>query len=430
MPAFNWLAGVLAIALSWPASGLAAPTGNVIFIHPDGTGYNAWAAARLLGVGPDGLLHWDRMSAMGTYRAHQRHALGSTSNAGATAHAYGVKAEMDDYGIDPERPFDARSGYPGSLMQEALAGGIAVGVINSGHLAEPGTGVFLASAANRWESDTITARIIESGAPLILGGGERLLLPEGVRGHFGEPGLRKDGRNLVEEARAAGYTVVYDREGLLALPPGTPKVLGLFAPGHTFNALEEEELAAQGLPLYATQAPTLQEMTAFALAFFEARGQPFFLVIEEEGTDNFANSNNARGMLNALGRADAAIGTVMDYISTHPDTLLVTAADTDAGGLQVHAVALSEAETPLPATRRNGAPVDGAGGTGSLPFIAAPDQFGQRLPFAVSWAAYGDVYGGVIARAHGLNAERLPANVDNTDIYRLMYLTLFGRWLP
>ena len=33
------------------------------------------------------------------------------------------------------------------------------------------------------------------------------------------------------------------------------------------------------------------------------------------------------------------------------------------------------------------------------------------------------------ARAHGLNAELLPKNVDNTDMYRMMYATLFGVWL-
>ena len=37
---------------------------------------------------------------------------------------------------------------------------------------------------------------------------------------------------------------------------------------------------------------------------------------------------------------------------------------------------------------------------------------------------------GIVAKAHGLNADLLPLSVDNTDIYRLMYATLFGVWLP
>jgi len=37
--------------------------------------------------------------------------------------------------------------------------------------------------------------------------------------------------------------------------------------------------------------------------------------------------------------------------------------------------------------------------------------------------------GGVVAKAHGLNSAMLPNNVDNTDIYRLIYATLFGKTL-
>lgn len=406
----------------------APRTGSVVFIHPDGAGYNAWAAARLLEVGPDGMLNWDRMAHMGAYRSHQRDSLVSSSNAGATTHAYGVKAETDDYGIDPARPFAARSGQPLSLMQEAMAAGLDVGVVNSGHLAEPGTGVFLASAENRNALDDITAQLIASGAPLVLGGGESLLLPEGMPGHFGEPGRRRDGRNLIEQARQAGYTVVHDRASLLALPLDTPRVLGVFAAWNTFNDQTEEDLAAAGLPLYAPDAPSVDDMTDFALRFLAARGRPFFLVIEEEGSDNFGNRNNAAGMLEALARADAAIGTVLAWMTRHPDTLLVTASDSDAGGLQVNTYRI-EANEPLPATQSNGAPMDGVDGTGSTPFLAAADRTGQQLPFAISWATLHDVHGGVIAKAHGLNAERLPANVDNTELYRLMYGTLFGRWL-
>jgi alkaline phosphatase len=62
--------------------------------------------------------------------------------------------------------------------------------------------------------------------------------------------------------------------------------------------------------------------------------------------------------------------------------------------------------------------------------MAAPDKNGTRLRFGIVWACFNDVAGGVIARAHGLNENMLHNNVDNTDIYRLMYATLFGRVLP
>jgi alkaline phosphatase len=37
-------------------------TGNVIFIHPDGTGLANWNALRILYYGPDGETNWDKLS--------------------------------------------------------------------------------------------------------------------------------------------------------------------------------------------------------------------------------------------------------------------------------------------------------------------------------------------------------------------------------
>jgi alkaline phosphatase len=411
-------------------SGIAqqSPTGSVIFIHPDGSGASMWGALRLLEKGPDGMLNWDMMRHMGLYRGHQRNSTGSTSHGGATTHAFGVKVDYDTFGHVPEKPVTSLSGKNESIMTEAIGRGLAAGLINSGHLAEPGTAVFVAGAFHRSSTDTITAKLLASGADVIMGGGENLLLPAGQRGRHGEAGVRKDGRNLIEEARAAGYTVVFNRDELLALPDGVAKLLGVFAAKHTFNDMSEEDLKAKGLPLYQPDAPTVAEMTAAALNMFQKKGKQFILVVEEEGSDNFANDNNAIGALTALSRADEAIGVAMEYIAKNPSTLLLTAADSDAGGMEVYSVrAPEEFDAPLPAVTDNGSPLDGIGGTGTLPFTAAPDSFGAQLRFGIAWASEEDVMGTIVARAHGLNAQHLSAVVDNTDIYRMMYRTLFGQ---
>ncbi len=408
------------------------PKGSAIFIHPDGAGVSAWSAVRLLTVGPDGTMGWDRMERMGVYRGHMGNSLGATSHGGATSHAYGVKVHFDSYGMDGEAPVRSLSGRPFSILTEAREAGLATALVNSGHIAEPGTGVFAASAPARRATDTITLQIIESGTDIILSGGEILLLPEGVTGRFLAPGIRKDGRNLIQRARELGYRVVYSREDLMALPPGTEKVLGVFAAGHTFRDRSEEALREMGFPLYAHWAPSVGEMTRAALTFLERSGRRFLLVVEEEGSDNFANNNNAQGALAALARADEAIGVALEYVEANPETLVITAADSDAGGMEVYPVRTGDPqveETPLPATTRNGAPLDGREGTGTPPFLAQPDRFGNRWPFGIAWASYDDDLGGIVARAHGLNAELLPTSVDNTDIYRMLYATLFGVWL-
>lgn len=171
-------------------------------------------------------------------------------------------------------------------------------------------------------------------------------------------------------------------------------------------------------------------MTEVALRILTHKGKRFFLVVEEEGTDNFGNRNNASGTIECLRRADAAIGLAMDYIDAHPNTLLLTAADSNAGGMNIVAVrGADNFESPLSATVRDGGAQDGRDGTGTPPFVATPDRFGQRMAFSVVWAGHNDFGGGVIAKAHGLNAERFPGNVDNTVIYQMAYFTLFGSWL-
>jgi alkaline phosphatase len=406
--------------------------GSAIFVHPDGAGVAAWEAARVFSVGPDGALNWDRLEHVGIYRGHMKDALGATSHGGATAHAFGRKVASDSYGMDGTEPLTSLSGKPFSILREAREAGLSTALVNSGHIAEPGTGVFAASSTDRQATDTISLQIIESGVELILSGGEVLLLPEGKIGRHGMVGVRKDGRNLIDRARELGYTVVYDRDELMDLPLSTRKVLGVFGGYHTFNDYTEEELREDGLPPYKVSAPSVAEMTQAALRFLEARGRRFLLVVEEEGTDNFSNVNNAIGAMTALTRADEALGVALDFLDRNPSTLLVTTADSDAGGMQVFPIRdpnPNVAFMTLPPTTRNGAPLDGIDGTGTEPFMSMPDQFGNRWPFGIAWASFDDNRGGIVARAQGLNAELLPVTVDNTDIYRILYATLFGVWL-
>lgn len=405
-------------------------TGSVIFIHPDGTGLADWNALRMIKAGPDGEINWDKLSGIGLYQGHIRDRATSSSNAGATIHAYGVKADLDDFGmIDKQKP-TSRSGKKLSIMEEAKQNGIKIGLINSGSIEEPGTAVFVSSNSKRGNYTEIAKDVIQSGADLIFSGGEDFLIPEGTKGRFSKSGKRNDGLNLIVWAEQNGYTVVYTKEELTSTSPDVKKILGVFASRSTFNDRTEEVLDSLGLKNWSDTAPSVAEMTDFALKFFSNKGQ-FFLVVEEEGTDNFGNRNNANGKLSALNRTDDAIGFVIDFIKDNPNTTLVTAADSEAGGLEVSGYEIESLDinNPLPARDKNGSPIDGKQGTGTLPFVSKPDKNGKSLPFGIVWSSFGDVTGSVIARAHGLNSDRMKGKIDNTDVYRIMYLTLFGVWL-
>lgn len=411
------------------AEGPAKPT-SVIFIHPDGAGLAHWGLGRVRWAGPDGNLAWDTLPAMALYRPHVRDSLAPESHSGGTIHAYGVKVPQESFGLDgtaiPETPAGDRT----SLMRRAMAAGRSVGIANTGHLAEPGTACMLASVPSRSMTDAIVAQLVEARPSVLLGGGEAAFLPKGVQGRHG-PGARADGRDLVAEAKAAGYHVVFTREELAAVPDGTRRLLGLFASSHTFHAATEEALAQRGLAPYASAAPTAAEMAEAALRILREDPNGFFLMLEEEGTDNHSNARNAAGMLEAVRRADEAIAVAERFRAAHPDTLVLVAADSCAASPQLIAMPESDGVVvtgkPLPATLPgDSTPIDGVRGPQSEPFVSAPDAAGRALPFAVAWASPLDGGDPVVVRAAGPGSELVRGNLDNTGIYRVLFQALFG----
>ena len=414
---------VLALA-TMPAA--AQDTGNVIFFHPDGTGVNHWGAARMHVVGPDGTLNWDRLPGLGVYTGHMSDRLTGTSHGGATVHAYGVKVVNDSFGLNGTEEITAASGQRMSIAEEAMAAGMAVGLVQTGHIAEPGTGVFVASSESRGNTDDIARQVIESGAQVILAGGERFLLPHGVEGRHGE-GQRDDDLNLIDRAEELGYTIVYTRDEMMALNLATvDRLLGVFAHNHTFNDQERERNLIEGLPTYWETAPTIAEMTSVALEILSRDEDGFFAIVEEEGTDNIANNMNAAGTLEALRRADEAVGVITDYIDDNPDTMLIMAADSDAGGLQVVSGSLAREGRAVAANTSGGGILHGQQGYFGDVFMAAPDAQGVSHPFGIGWVGYNDVAGGILVRTAGLNYDLVAPLMDSTDVYKLMYRTLFG----
>lgn len=293
--------------------------------------------------------------------------------------------------------------------------------------------------------------------------------------YTGEGPTRQDGRNLLQEFSDAGYTVIRTRDEFDALwgeimadPTLVPRVLGLFARDDIFNDRTEEELIEAGLVddrlagskegrlvLWGGQEgspgydpPTVAEMTTMALELLDrhsaAAGPSWFLVTEAESNDNLPNNANAIGMLNAVKRADETVGVFQDYIARNPATLLVMAADSDGGAPQVFSPPPRDADGSVTVSGGNptrvdgssdfGFPLDGIEGRGTAPFVASPNAFGDELTFAIGWPGTNDVAGAILARGHGLNADlmrtRFRTRFDNSDVYRLMYATLFGRLLP
>jgi glycerophosphoryl diester phosphodiesterase len=433
-------------------------TGNhVIFMHPDGTSPSHYAFARFVDKGPDDRLNWDKLDHAGVYLGHMEDQLGGTSNGGAVTHATGAKVYAESFGKEADGsdivPLSGNTGK--TIVQEAVDAGKVTALVQSGAIYEPGTASFVAQVGELVNPDgsrvpprgrlaEISELVIRSGVDFIMGGGEVALLPIGTDGFHGTAAeldaittnpVRRPNINLIELAESLGYTVVYTAEqleDLLDLPTPPTKVLGVFAPVHTFNDRPEEVLQRDGLPLYLETAPSIDQMLDVTQKLMEMH--PNFdngsiAIVEEEGTDNFGNNNNSAGVLEGVQRADAAIGVALEFIERNPNTLMLTAADSDAGGLQVRDPRNGDTvgtvrQNPTDTDNRN-TPLDGQTGLDTAPFVAAPDVDGDVFQFGIGWAGTPDFPGSIVSKAHGLNAEKLPATLDNTKIYELMYETLF-----
>jgi glycerophosphoryl diester phosphodiesterase len=78
-----------------------------------------------------------------------------TSNGGAVTHANGVKVYAESYGLDENgNPVQSLSTLNNpeipagtTIMEEAVAAGKVTALINSGFIAEPGTGAFAAQVS-------------------------------------------------------------------------------------------------------------------------------------------------------------------------------------------------------------------------------------------------------------------------------------------
>lgn len=362
----------------------ATKAGNVIFIHVDGASQEHFTATRLLFYGADGMLQWDKLPNVAVTKNHVANRLSPDSVSGAVAYAAGIKTNRGYYGLDVNRrPIQ-------TVMKEARDAGRAVGLINTGSITEPGTGVFVASVDSRDNREEIASQILHAGVEVILGGGEQWFVPRGTRGRHGR-GRREDGRNLIDEGRALGYTVVYDAKELLALPSGTEKILGLFADGAIYSVFP-----AKG---YKKNAPSLAQMLEVALGVVSGQGEKgqtnagFLLVVEEEGSDDFSNFNNEELMMVAIKRADDAIGVALKHAMNHPETLLITAADSNAGGPQI-----SKSRFRF----RNFSTPDGR-------------------DFFIKWSGVGKDYGsGTITRALGKHSALIRGTMDNTYIHTVI----------
>jgi len=158
--------------------------------------------------------------------------------------------------------------------------GIATGLVTTSGITDATPAAFASHVAHRSDEASVADQELKLGVDVLLGGRKMFFLPESVPG-----GKRKDGRNLMEVAKRAGYAVVEDKAGLAAVKGS--KVLGLF----NMNNLSYE------IDRKSTNEPSLAEMTAVALKTLAANPKGFFVMIVGGRIDHASHRNDAAGTI-------------------------------------------------------------------------------------------------------------------------------------
>ena len=235
------------------------------------------------------------------------------SAAAGTAFACGIKTYNGAIALDTlRRPCR-------TLLEEAEARGMATGLVATSRITHATPASFASHVPQRAQEFDIAAQLIASGAEVLFGGGLRMFVPEE------DGGDRDDGRDLRTELQHHGHALALDRNGFDALR-ATP-ASALLADGHMAYDLDRDP----------AQQPSLAEMTEKALALLSqsAAGQAegFFLMVEGSRIDHAAHGNDPAGHVYDILAYDAAVQAALDFARQDGQTLVVSVADHETGGM-------------------------------------------------------------------------------------------------
>lgn len=367
-----------------------AKTKNVILFVGDGMGAAQREAIRLSKVGMSGTLEMDQMPYTGSMHTRSTSVV-TDSAAAATAFAPGIKTNNGYVGMTPSGK-SVRT-----VLEAAHDAGKSTGLVTTSQITDATPAAFAAHVQDRsQQSDIANQYLTRSHVDVLLGGGEDFWYPKGKEGAFKDHPSTDSSEaskgtkgNLVTKAKRYGYAVVTNRKNLLKTT--SHKLLGLFANEEMFQQKPEGKRDSYNPTV------SLPTMTQKAIQALSVNKEGFFLMVEEEAIDEMAHQNNADLTIKAGKQLDQSIKVAKDYAKKHPDTLVLTLADHECGGMAIEAVDNN----------------DNAGSRKDGPFkIAHSDQ-----QFTVDWTTNGHSAVDVPVTATGKNASLFAGNYENTHIH-------------
>ncbi len=277
---------------------------NVVLLIGDGMGLGQVALTRMTVAGMNGKLHMERMPIVGLMTTHPANEVVTDSAAAATAMACGIRTNNGVVGMDP-----AGTKYL-TILEGAKHKGRSTGLVATSAITHATPACFGAHVRDRDNEVDIAKQLLENKVDVLLGGGRMFFLP-GDR-----DGEREDGRNLIEEAKQAGYSYVESGDDLEDAQG--PYLLGL---------LQDAELTT------LEPEPTLAELAGKALEILSGNESGFFLMVEGSQIDWACHDNDTDNAIRQTLLFDEAVKVAMDFAIEDRETLVIVTGDHETGGL-------------------------------------------------------------------------------------------------
>ncbi|CAO1615714.1 unnamed protein product [Sympodiomycopsis kandeliae] len=306
---------------------------SVIQLIGDGFGPASETFARSFVQARDNL-PWDAELALdkhivGTIRTRSTDSLVTDSAASATAYSCGVKSVNAYIGVDQaKKPC-------GTVLEGAKAKGYNTALVTTSRITHATPASYSAHIDDRNAENDIAAQqlgnyLLGRQADILWGGGLRHFLPNTSSGSS-----RKDSRDLVDEARQAGWTVALNRSTFDSWNQGENvqlPSLGLFTKSHLPYEIDR----------VASEQPSLSELAIAALNALKKADEPFFIMIEGARIDHAAHNQDPVGHLHDILEYNKMYAAVEQWVNKNfdhhdededPQVLMISTADHECGGL-------------------------------------------------------------------------------------------------
>lgn len=292
---------ILLLTISCGGSGGEAIPKSIILIIADG-----------MGIGQHTMSYYyndryapaafDHVGLMATHPADRTKV--TDSAAGGTAIAAGVKTNRTVVGLDENnQPVK-------SVLEFAMSQGMATGLITTTAITDATPAAFAAHVPSRYDPHEIARQMAAAGITVLFGGGRQYFLSQDDGG--------EQEVNLLAAMVARDVQIINSLDD--PIDAGLP-VVGLFAMGD--------------MPDAPQRTPSLTEMALKAVDILDDDPDGFFLMVEEEGTDERSHANEFDATVAALASLNDLIDAMLAYQKDHPSVLVMLVADHETGGWMI-----------------------------------------------------------------------------------------------